>query len=178
MITLNSWQPHGHCRWCARNGGCPCADFGLGFHRDIPLCLRCLTHAIRIRLRESGDPHQARMLVVLPPDIAEAAMRRVGLAPTRNGLTFRAQASTSDRFRVRCSFELSGDKIFAATAAAISLYGMDAILECLARVQQQANGLATLESVQVFEHSTKADALWFIDDNDAGAVVALLSTEY
>jgi hypothetical protein len=93
------------------------------------------------------------MLVIVPSDIVESAMRH-------------------------CTFRTSGETLFAVSGSAIERYGADTILDCLATLQREADLRGGLEHVQVFGDSGHDEALWFIEDTDAGAIVALLSSEY
>ena len=133
MITLTSWRPHGRCQWCERNGGCPTADFGAGFHRNIPLCLRCLTHAVRIRCRECGSTGHAQTLVRIPPDVIEATLQSPSATASRM-LKLQPTLPRLDGPSAPCYFRPNGDKPFLATAPAIALYGLSVILDCLKRL--------------------------------------------
>jgi hypothetical protein len=176
MITLTSWQPHGRCQWCERNGGCPTADFGVGFHRNIPLCLRCLTHAVRIRRRECGSTRNAEILVRIPPDVIEATSRRSHPVATSRMLNLQPTVPRLDCSQAPCYFRPDADKPFIATATAIALYGLSVILDCLHTLQHEAERQWGLDEVQVFEGRDKPEALWFLDQHDD--VVVLLPSDY
>ncbi len=74
-------------------------------------------------------------------------------------------------------FQPSPEKPFVATPTAIELY-RDAILRCLRELQQLAKEKNGLDYLQIFEDPYKAEALWFIEDDEGGAITALLPSDY
>jgi len=70
-----------------------------------------------------------------------------------------------------------GEKPFLATPAAIRMHGDD-IARCLSQLQALAILKNGLDYLQVFEHPGRAEALWFIEDDDGGAITALLPSDY
>jgi hypothetical protein len=177
MIVLTSWQPHAHCRWCERNGGWPLADFGEGFLRDVPLCFGCLTRAMSIRVRESSKDDADAIVLSLPADIAEAALRRCGFTPLPAGLRLKAQQPHT-RLAPRCSFCLVQGTQLTVSAAAVSQYGIGLILVCLSHLQGEAAACGGLSAVQVFVAPAKAEPLWFIEDDTDGSITVLLPSDY
>ena len=77
----------------------------------------------------------------------------------------------------RYMFQPSAEKPFVATPACISLY-RDAIYHCLIQLQQLAVEKNGLDYLQVFDDSDKPEGLWFIEDDDGGAITALLPSEH
>ena len=75
-------------------------------------------------------------------------------------------------------FQPSVAKPFLATPAALQLYGLETILSCLYRLQAQARQYQGLDYLQVFEDRTKEERLWFIEDDEGGAITALLPSDY
>ena len=77
----------------------------------------------------------------------------------------------------RYLFQPGPAKPFLATPAALELYG-DAIGMCLSLLQRMAEEHDGLDYLQVFEDATKPEALWFIEDDEGGAITALLPSDY
>lgn len=77
-----------------------------------------------------------------------------------------------------CRFRPTEDKPFAATPAAIEAYTQETILACLRLLQEQADRFDGLDYLQVFEDPDRAESLWFIEDGVAGAITALLPSDY
>jgi hypothetical protein len=71
-----------------------------------------------------------------------------------------------------------GLKPFLATPAAVEMYGMETIIECLREVQRMAFEHGGLDYIQVFEDPRKPEPLWIIEDGDGGAITALLPSDY
>lgn len=69
------------------------------------------------------------------------------------------------------------DKPFLATPAAMAMYGDD-IRRCLALLHTKAVQHHGLDYLQVFEDPTKSEPLWFIEDDEGGAITALLPSDY
>ena len=91
--------------------------------------------------------------------------------------TLKAQEIPFDHPDSRYCFQPSPQKPFLATPAAIALYA-DAIPRCLAQLQALAQLHGGLDYLQVFTDPGKAEALWFIEDDDGGAITALLPSDY
>jgi len=77
----------------------------------------------------------------------------------------------------RYFFRPSAEKPFLATPAAITMY-REAIYRCLLRLQSLAREKNGLDYLQVFDDPDRAEALWFIEDDDGGAITALLPSDY
>ena len=77
----------------------------------------------------------------------------------------------------RYMFQPRPDKPFLATPAAITMY-RDAIYRCLAQLQGLAQRYRGIDHLQVFDDPEKSEALWFIEDDDGGAITALLPSDY
>jgi hypothetical protein len=75
-------------------------------------------------------------------------------------------------------FRPSPEKPFLATPAAISMYQHATILACLRILQEQATCHSGLDYLQVFDDPDRAEALWFIEDGDGGAITALLPSDH
>ncbi len=75
-------------------------------------------------------------------------------------------------------FEPSSAKPFVATPAAIELYGLVTIVECLAVLQGKAKQHGGLDYLQEFVDPGQPEALWFIEDGEGGAITALLPSDY
>lgn len=70
-------------------------------------------------------------------------------------------------------------KQFVATAAAIDAYRQDVITRCLQVLHQQADLQDGLDYLQVFVDQQQArEDLWFIEDDEGGAITALLPGDY
>ena len=74
-------------------------------------------------------------------------------------------------------FQSGPAKPFVATPAAIEMYGIEAILMCLARLQAKAQLHQGLDYLQVFHDVSKPEKLWFMEDDEGGAITALLPTD-
>ena len=68
-------------------------------------------------------------------------------------------------------------KPFVATPAAIDMYG-DMIDHCLRELRELADYWHGLDYLQVFESTSHAEPLWFIEDDEGGAITALLPSDY
>ena len=75
-------------------------------------------------------------------------------------------------------FQPSSAKPFVATPAALERYGRDMIVACLQLLQRKAAEHEGVDYLQVFEDPTKGDRLWFIEDDEGGAITALLPSDY
>jgi len=77
----------------------------------------------------------------------------------------------------RYMFQPGPDKPFLATPSAIEVY-RHAIADCLSRLQNLAREKNGLDYLQVFDDPDKPEALWFIEDDDGGAITALLPSDH
>jgi hypothetical protein len=77
-----------------------------------------------------------------------------------------------------CSFKPTATKPFVATPAAIEMYGLLVITECLLELQGKAERHGGLDYLQVFEDKRKPEKLWFIEDGEGGAITAILPSDY
>lgn len=68
-------------------------------------------------------------------------------------------------------------KPFVATPAAIKHYG-EVLWPCLRWLQGLATEHGGIDYLQVFNDPAKPEALWFIEDDDGGAITALLPSDY
>ena len=75
-------------------------------------------------------------------------------------------------------FQPSPTKPLVATPAALRLYGLETILACLRVLQAKAAQHQGLDYLEVFEDPTKGERLWFIEDDEGGAITALLPSDY
>jgi hypothetical protein len=91
--------------------------------------------------------------------------------------TLKTQEIPLDHSDSQCMFNPGPAKPFLVTPAAMDLYG-DYILRCLIILQERARIDHGLDYLQVFEDTTKPEALWFIEDGDGGAITALLPSDY
>lgn len=78
----------------------------------------------------------------------------------------------------RYMFRPSAAKPFVATPAALNAYGLETIVTCLRDLQAKAVQHGGLDYLQVFEDSTQGERLWFIEDDEGGAITALLPSDY
>lgn len=93
-------------------------------------------------------------------------------------LTLKPQEIPLDDPQSSNFFRPSPQKPFVATPAAIAKFGTDAIVRCLALLQDQAQCHQGLDYLQVFEDGSTSSRLWFIEDGDGGAITALLPSDY
>ncbi len=74
-------------------------------------------------------------------------------------------------------FQPGPEKPFLATPAALEMY-RDEVRRCLTVLQEKAQLHRGLDYLQVFEDSSKPEPLWFIEDDEGGAITALLPSDY
>jgi hypothetical protein len=74
-------------------------------------------------------------------------------------------------------FQPNDKKPFLATPAALAAYG-DVIFPCLGLLQRCSEEHDGIDYLQVFTDPSKPEALWFIEDDDGGAITALLPSDY
>lgn len=77
----------------------------------------------------------------------------------------------------RYMFRPGPAKPFLATPAAVEHYG-DVLWPCLRRLQGLATEHAGIDYLQVFTDPSQREPLWFIEDDDGGAITALLPSDY
>lgn len=75
-------------------------------------------------------------------------------------------------------FQPGPNKPFVATAAAIDMYTREVIIACWQVLRELAERHNGLDYLQVFETSEHAENLWFIEDDDGGAITGLLPSDY
>jgi hypothetical protein len=75
-------------------------------------------------------------------------------------------------------FQPSAEKPLVATPAAVAAYQRETIIACLAVLQEHAVRHGGLDYLQVFDDPDRPEALWFIDDDVAEAITALLPSDY
>ncbi|MCA9085207.1 MAG: hypothetical protein KDA81_14180 [Planctomycetaceae bacterium] len=75
-------------------------------------------------------------------------------------------------------FRPTAEKPLVATLAAIEMYQQQTILQCLQILQQEADKHNGLDYLQVFEDDSKPENLWFIEDEEGGAITSLLPSDY
>jgi hypothetical protein len=109
----------------------------------------------------------------------EGLPERHGEHPTdATRLILRPQEIPLDDPRSRYNFQPSLEKPFPTTAAALDLYGVETILACLYRLQYKARLSGGLDYLQVFSDPDRPEPLWFLDDDEDGAITALLPSDY
>lgn len=91
--------------------------------------------------------------------------------------TLKPQEIPLDAPDSRYLFRPSAAKPFVVTPAALALYG-DEIERCLTSLQALALLHSGIDYLQVFTHPEKPEALWFIEDDEGGAITALLPSDY
>lgn len=92
--------------------------------------------------------------------------------------TLKPQEIALDDPRSRYTFQQTPAKPFVVTRPALDLYGEDAVFRCLYWLQAVAKRHAGLDHLQVFTDPSKAEPLWFIEDDEGGAITALLPSDY
>ena len=83
-----------------------------------------------------------------------------------------------DDQKSNCTFSPTATKPFVATRAAIEMYGFGIIIHCLLQLQAKARRHGGLDYLQEFEDPCKPEKLWFIEDDEGGAITALLPSDY
>ena len=97
-------------------------------------------------------------------------------APTK--LILRPQEIPFDDPQSKYLFQPSPAKPFVATPAALERFGRDMIVACLQMLQRKAAEHNGVDYLQVFEDPTKGGRLWFMEDDEGGAITALLPSDY
>lgn len=75
-------------------------------------------------------------------------------------------------------FRPSVEKPLLATPAAIAQYSTDVIVACWKVLNLLAEKHHGLDYLQVFEAENQSEDLWFIEDDDGGAITALLPSDH
>ena len=94
-----------------------------------------------------------------------------------DAMTHKTQEIPFDHPDSKYMFEPSAEKPFLATPGAIEMY-REKIQEFLGSLQKKALENNGLDYMQVFEDPSKPEALWIIENDDGGAITALLPSEY
>lgn len=110
------------------------------------------------------------------PDRARAAESAESSPLTK--LVLRPQEIPLDDPESKYLFQPSSAKPFVATPAALERFGRDMIVACLQMLQRKAADHKGVDYLQVFEDPTKGDRLWFMEDDEGGAITALLPSDY
>ena len=98
--------------------------------------------------------------------------------PTLAKLVLRPQEIPLDDPQSKYLFQPSPAKPLVATPAALQRYGRDMIVACLQLLQRNAAQHNGVDYLQVFEEPTKGDRLWFMEDDEGGAITALPPSDY
>jgi hypothetical protein len=75
-------------------------------------------------------------------------------------------------------FQPSAEKPLTATPAAVAQYSLDVIVARWKILQLLAKQHQGLDYLQVFEAENQSEDLWFIEDDDGGAITAMLPSDY
>ena len=95
------------------------------------------------------------------------------------GIVHRPQEIALDHPLSKYWFQPSPLKPFVTTPAALKMHGLETIVDCLRALQHEAQKYAGLDYLQVFQIGGAEDnVLWIIEDNDGGAITALLASDY
>ena len=93
-------------------------------------------------------------------------------------LILRPQEIPLDDPQSKYSFQPSPAKPFVATPAALECFGREMIVACLQMLQRKAAEHNGIDYLQVFEEPTRGGRLWFMEDDEGGAITALLPSDY
>ena len=93
-------------------------------------------------------------------------------------LVLRPQEIPLDDLQSKYLFQPSPSKPFVATPAALDRFGQDMIVACLQMLQRKAAEHNGIDYLQVFEDPTTGERLWFMEDDEGGAITALLPSDY
>jgi hypothetical protein len=74
-------------------------------------------------------------------------------------------------------FQPGPNKPFVATQAAISMY-QESVRHCLSQLQLLAIEKKGLDYFQRFDDPDRPEGLWIIEDDEGGAITALLPSDY
>ena len=101
-------------------------------------------------------------------------------SPALAKLVLRPQQIPLDDPQSKYLFQPSAAKPFVATPAALERFGLDMIVACLQMLQRKAaeSRPAGIDYLQVFEDPTTGQRLWFMEDDEGGAITALLPSDY
>jgi hypothetical protein len=79
----------------------------------------------------------------------------------------------------RYMFQPGPEKPFLATPGAIEAHQHETILRCLRTLQELAEKSRGIDYLQVFQNSEpEGESLWVIEDDEGGAITALLPSDY
>jgi hypothetical protein len=104
---------------------------------------------------------------------AAALVYHVGVPP----LVLKPQEIPFDHPDSRYMFQPGAEKPFLSTPAAIHRF-REQIFLCLTQLQELARQHDGLDYLQVFEDPIGEETLWFIEDDEGGAITALLPSDY
>ena len=112
------------------------------------------------------------------PSPYEAGQSHDAEADSIQKLLLRPQDIPLDDPQCKYLFQPSPAKPFVATPAALEHYGREMIVACLQLLQRKAAEQNGVDYLQVFEDPTKGERLWFMEDDEGGAITALLPSDY
>ena len=98
-------------------------------------------------------------------------------SPALTKLVLRPQEIPLDDPQSKYLFQPSPAKPFVATPAALQRFGQDMIVACLQMLQRKAAEHNGVDYLQVFE-DPNGRRLWFMEDDEGGAITALLPSDY
>ena len=75
-------------------------------------------------------------------------------------------------------FIASEEKPLLATPNAIEMHSHETVLACYLVLRQIAEQVDGIDYLQVFEDASKSEDLWFIEDDEGGAITGLLPSDY
>jgi len=96
----------------------------------------------------------------------------------QGAIRLKPQEVPFDHPQSTCMFDPSGSKPILTTPAALQMYGSSIINRCFGDLVWLAMKHQGIDYLQVFEDSSKAEPLWFIEDGEGGAITALLPSDY
>ena len=99
-------------------------------------------------------------------------------SPAVAKLVLRPQEIPFDDPESKYLFQPSPAKPFVATPAALERFGHDMIVACIQLLQRKAAEHNGVDYLQVFEDPTKGERLWLMEDDEGGAITALLPSDY
>ena len=105
--------------------------------------------------------------------------RLLSVSPfTMEGLKLKPQEVSYDSAESCWTFRPTTTKPFVVTRTALMTFGESTILRCLTHLQEEAHRHDGLDHLQVFEDQGTHEQLWFIEDDEGGAITALLPDDY
>ena len=75
-------------------------------------------------------------------------------------------------------FQPGPEKPFVATPSAIDMYTQEVIVACWRVLREIADEHRGLDYLQVFESDVHEEDVWYIEDDEGGAITALLPSDY